>query len=153
MSEQFIIPKGGMEFRLRQVAAFLAGLSKGRAWRVTVEEMRLTRSIQQCRYLNGIAYKAISDATGYERDDVSEYLCGLRWGWKQVRVPKTPSNPQGIEDKPIRTTTTDETGKRAVLSKMEFVDYVDWVIRFAASKGIHVPAPNEEFDEGMEDVA
>jgi len=153
VSEQFIIPKGGMEFRLRQIAQFLASLSKGRAWRVTVEEMRLSRSVQQCRYLNGVAYKAIGDATGYERDDISEWCNGQFFGWKEKRVPKTKWNPAGIEHVPLRTTTTDETGKRAVLSKMEFVDYVDWVIRFAASKGIHIPEPNEEFDEGLEDVA
>lgn len=153
MSEQFIIPKGGMEFRLKQIGAFLAALSRGRAWRVTVEELRMTRSIQQCRYLNGVAYKAIGDKMGYERDDISEYLCCKYFGEKQKRVPKTKHNPNGIEYVPLRTTTTDETGKRSVMSKQDFSDYVEYVIRFGAHYGIHIPKPNEEFDEGQEDAA
>jgi hypothetical protein len=153
MATEFIIPKGGMEFRLKQIAAFLSALSKGRAWRIKVEELRMTRSIQQLRYLNGVAYKAIGSHAGFERDDVSEFCNGTYFGWKRVRVPKTPENPTGFASRPIRTTTTDESGNRDVLSKVDFIAYVDFVIRFAASKGIHVPAPNEEFDEAEEDAA
>lgn len=145
MSSEFILQKG--ERNLSKIVAFLSALSKGKAWRITVSEERNTRSVQQCRYLNGVAYKALSDHTGYERDDISEFMCGTYWGWKQIRVPKTPSNPQGVEDKPLRTTTTDEAGKRSVLTTTEFMDFVAFVQRFAASKGVFIPDPSWDEEE------
>jgi len=35
-------------------------------------------------------------------------------------LPKTPNNPKGIRDVPIRTTTTNDRGERDVLSKQDF---------------------------------
>ncbi len=143
--QSFTLPKlMRRDGQIERIAKFLAALSPGKAWRIEVTEARHERSIQQCRYLNGIAYKLIGDATGYERDEISEYLCGQYWGWKDKRVPKKPSCPSGVESVPVRTTTTDEAGKRAVLSKMEICDYVAFVQRFAAQRGIHIPAPDEE---------
>lgn len=141
---QWLIPKGLSRDRVAdQVQTFVAALDHDKAWRVTVEEHKATRSSQQNRYLWGVCYKAISDAVGYELEEVAEYCNGLAWGWKDKRVPKTPRNPEGIESVPMRTTTTDADGKRAVLSKQEFGDYVALVQRFAASKGIHIPDPDE----------
>ena len=68
---------------------------------------------------------------------------GTYFGWKEVKVPKKPSNPAGVESRPIRTTTTDETGKRRVLNKQEFSDYVAFIQRFAAAKGVHISDPDE----------
>lgn len=151
MSDEFTLPKGTRN--LSRIVAFLSALSTKKAWRITICEERSERSTQQCRYLNGVAYKLIGEKTGYERDDVSEFCCGTYWGWKQVRVPKTPSNPQGIEDKPIRTTTTDDMDKRSVLSTSEFMDYVAFVQRFAASKGIMIPDPDQQWEDEQERAA
>lgn len=140
MSHEFTLPKGIRN--LTKIVAFLSQLSPSRAWRITVAEERSSRSVQQCRYLNGVAYKLLSDKTGYERDDISEFMCGTYFGWKQVKVPKTPNNPNGVEDRPIRTTTTDDLGNRNVLSTTEFMDFVAFVQRFAASKGVLVPDPD-----------
>jgi hypothetical protein len=143
--QTFFLSKG--ERSLSKIVAFLSSLSKSRRWKLEISEDRCTRSVQQCRYLNGVAYKILGERTGYERDDISEYCCGRYFGWKTVKVPRTPNNPNGIEDRPIRTTTTDENGNRSVLSTTEFMDYVAFVQRFAASKGIHIPDPNEELEE------
>jgi hypothetical protein len=146
VSQSFTLPKLlRRDGQIERVARFLAGLSMSKAWRVEVSEARSQRSVQQCRYLNGVAYKLIGDATGYERDEVSEFLCGQFWGWKEKKVPKKPSCPQGVESVPIRTTTTDESGKRAVLGKLEFADYVAFVQRFAAQKGICIPDPDQDY--------
>ncbi len=143
--QSFSLPKlVRRDGQIERIAKFLAGLSPGKAWRIEITEARNERSVQQCRYLNGVAYKLIGEATGYERDEISEFLCGAFWGWKEKRVPKKPSCPSGIESVPVRTTTTDESGKRAVLSTMEFCDYVAFVQRFAAQRGIHIPDPDEE---------
>lgn len=143
MSHEFTLPKGIRN--LARITTFLSALSSSKAWRITVCEERNARSIQQCRYLNGVAYKLLSDKTGYERDDISEFCCGTYFGWKTVKVPKTPNNPQGIEDRPIRTTTTNDMGRRDVLSTKDFMDYVAFVQRFAASKGVFIPDPDPDY--------
>ena len=94
--------------------------------------------------MNGVCYKILGDAIGYERDEVSEFLCGTYFGWREKRVPKKPSNRDGIESVPVRTTTTDEDGHRSVLTKMQFCEYVAFVQRFAASKGVVIPDPDPE---------
>lgn len=151
MSEQnFTLFKGlNWTARIDQIARFLSALSAGKTWEVSVRERRSTRTDRQNRYLNGVAYKILGDAIGYERDDVSEFLCGAYWGWKEKRVPKKPGC-SGIEQVPIRTTTTDENGKRSVLSITEFMDYVAFVQRFAAKRGIHIPDPDPEYAEQRE---
>lgn len=148
MSETFYIPKGERVTALARIARFLASLPSAKAWRIEVTEARSQRSIQQLRYLWGVAYKRLSDATGYEKDDISEFCCGTFYGWREVKVPKTPTNPTGLASRPIRTTTTDENGKRSVISTTEFMDFVAFVQRFAASKGVYIPDPDEiEEDE------
>lgn len=129
---------------LGKLVRFAHQLGSQNRWRVTIEPYKKTRSSSQNRYLNGVAYKLLSDATGYERDDISQYCCGTYFGWKQVKCPKTPSNPSGVQDVPVRTTTTNDLGHRAVLSTAEFADYVEWIQRFAAEKGILIPDPGEE---------
>jgi hypothetical protein len=132
----FALTKGQRD--LTKLVAFLSALSAAKAWRVEITELRLTRSIQQCRYLNGVAYKALSNATGYERDDISEYLCGEYFGWRDKKVPG-----KRIVQVPVRTTTTNERGMRSVLSKVEFVDYVAFVQRFGAEHGIVIEDPEQ----------
>lgn len=136
-----------------QVRAFVAALDIDKHWRVTVINAKATRSDLQNRYLNGVAYKLLGDAIGYERNEVSEYCCGLYFGWKDKKVPKKPSCPSGIESVPIRTTTTGPEGGRQVLSKIEFSEYVAYIQRFAASKGIHIPDPDPDYAEHRDDEA
>jgi hypothetical protein len=126
-----------------RAAAFIQSLPVDRAWRVVVELWKPTRTSQQNRYLHGVCYKTLADAIGYETEEVAEFLLGTHFGWKDKPVPKKPSNPTGIESVPVRTTTIDENGKRAVLSKQAFSDYVAFIQRFAASKGVYIPDPEE----------
>lgn len=143
LPKQWLLPKLLPRDRVANaVRVFIAALDPAKPYRVTVEVAKVPRSNQQNRYLWGVAYKLIADAVGYEVDEVAEYLCGYMWGWTEKRVPKKPSNPTGIESVPIRTTTTDENGKRSVLSKMEFADYVAFVQRFGAKHGVLIPDPD-----------
>jgi hypothetical protein len=68
--------------------------------------------------------------------DISEYLTGLYWGTKPKRKPGGR-----IEQVPIRTTTTDENGKRSVISRSEFSEFVAFIQRFAAQHGVIIPDP------------
>lgn len=118
--------------------AHIAVLPKDKSFSVTIKPYAKPRTSPQCRYLNGVAYKIIGDQLGFERDDISEYLCGEYFGWTSVK------RMAGYVNVPIRTTTTDENGARDLLSRKEFADYVAFVQRWAmANKSIYIPDPNE----------
>lgn len=151
LPKQWLLPKLLPRERVaEQIAVFVRALDAAKAYRVTVEAATIPRTSQQNRYLWGVAYKLIADAVGYEVDEVAEYLCGYMWGWTEKRVPKKPSNPEGIESVPIRTTTTDADGKRSVLNKHDFADYVAFVQRFGAKHGVHIPDPDPNYAEQEE---
>lgn len=142
---QYCIPTTTSPHRTRildNLCTFLRGLDGKKVWEVEVEPYQKPRTNQQCRYLNGVAYKLLSEATGYERDDISEYLCGRFFGWKEKLKPGKVK-----VQVPLRTTTTDENGKRDVLSKQAFADYVEFVQRFGAQHGVMIPNPDQEFED------
>jgi hypothetical protein len=142
----FILPKGKRDRALELGARALASLTEDKAWRVTAEPVKNERSDSQNAYLWAVPNKMISEATGYEVEEVHEYLLGRHFGWKDKRVPKTPRNPEGLESVPVRTTTRDENGKRSVLSTQQFSDYVDFVQRFAATKlQLVIPDPDPAY--------
>jgi hypothetical protein len=152
-AETFILRKtiAGSVERSRQIARVveeLEGLPHNATWRVSIEQVKSSRSTEANAYYWCVVVAAISERTGYERLELHEYLCGLYWGWKDTRVPKTPRNTLGIDSKPIRTTTTNEHGKRAVLGKMAFWEFVEFARRFAAEKlGLVVPDPDPAYRE------
>lgn len=98
-----------------------------------------TRSNEQNALLFGVVYPPIAEAMGYEVEAIHEYMLGRHFGWVDVRVPKTPRNPEGIESRPFRTTTRDEHGKRNVLSAADFSRFLDTVERISAQAGVFVP--------------
>jgi hypothetical protein len=142
--KDFILPGGkGRKAAIQLVMDTVLKLDATVFWKVEISESKRTRSDAQNAYLWAVANKMISDATGYEPEEVHEYLCGQHFGWKDKRVPKTPRNPDGVESVPRRTTTRNEQGKRDVLKTKEFSDYVDFVQRFAAKKlGLFIPDPD-----------
>lgn len=84
-------------------------------------------------------YEPIAEHMGYDRDDIHEWFCGKFFGWHDVRVPKTPRNPEGLASVPVRSTTRDEHGKRNVIDRATFAKFVDMVDRIAAQAGVYVP--------------
>lgn len=106
---------------------------------VTAKRWHKSRSNEQNHLLFGVLYPPISEAMGYTVDDIHEYMLGRHFGWKDVRVPRTPRNPEGLASMPIRTTTRDETGRRSVLTTVEFSAFLDTVDRVAAQAGVYVP--------------
>jgi hypothetical protein len=140
---EFILGTVNREKALQLAHLVLTSLDELVAWRVVIEPVVYERTSQQNRYLHGVAYKMISDHTGYEREELHEYFLGTHFGWKTQRVPRKPSNPKGEESRPIRTTTTNETGQRSVLSTKEFWEYVEFLQRFAAQKlQLVIPDPD-----------
>lgn len=105
----------------------------------SVQPWKPTRSREQNALLFGVVYPPIAEAMGYEVADIHEYMLGAHFGWVDKKVPKTPRNPEGVESRPFRTTTMDETGKRNVLKKDEFSRFLETVERVAAKDGVFVP--------------
>jgi hypothetical protein len=100
-----------------------------------------TRSNEQNALLFGVLYPPIAEAMGYTVDDVHEYMCGRFFGWTDVKVPKTPRNPEGIASEPIRSTTRTgwHSGKRDVIDKATFARFLETVDRIAAQAGVFIP--------------
>ncbi len=138
----FTLPRGSTwNATVERLSSFLMQLDHTKAWKVTVGEHTGQRSDQQNKYLWGVCYKTLADAMGFETEEVHEFLCGTHFGWRDKKVPKKPSNLTGIESVPIRTTTIDQEGRRNVLSKQHFSDYVAFIQRFAAHRGVFIPDP------------
>lgn len=106
---------------------------------VSSKPWKKTRSNEQNALLFGVVYPPIAEAMGYTVEDIHEYMLGRHFGWVDAKVPKTPRNPDGLESRPFRTTTRDETGKRNVLSTNDFSKFLDTVERVAAQAGVFVP--------------
>lgn len=138
----FRLPKGHLRGRIEEnLVAFVRQLPAGREWVVTIKQATRKRSDEQNRYHFGVIVKTLCDATGYEKHDVHELLCGEFFGWVEKRVPRSPNFPSGVCSKPRRTTTTNEEGREAFLDKVEFMEFVAFCQRFAATKGIFIPDP------------
>lgn len=127
-----------------RVVQELEALPEDKSWRVVFEECKSERSLQQNKYLFGVAYKAIMEVTGYEKLDIHEQCLKEHFGTRLKRVPKCHDFPDGYKEVPVRTTTTDEQGRRSVLSKTLFAEYVEFVKRWGAMAGAYVPDPVSE---------
>ena len=142
------------EHDMDRILQQLMELPKDRMYRLEWWEAKSERSLNQNAYYWGCVVAMISDATGYESIEVHEYLCGTLWGWKDKKVPKTPRNLEGIESVPIRTTTTDENGRRAVLGKMKFEEFIEFARRLAAQKlNLVIPDPDKFWREHEQEAA
>ncbi len=120
---------------IARIARFLSGLSLEKAWRVSVTELRRTRTHSQNRYLWGVAYPAIiagggEALAGWHAEDLHEYFLGEHFGWETL---------DGFGRKRLRPIR-----RSAKLSTLEFSDYVAFIQRKAAEFGVFVPDPNQE---------
>jgi hypothetical protein len=147
-AENFTLPKSQDLERSRhigRVCAYLEALPLDHAWKVSVEERKSERSLQQNRYLFGVAYARISEATGLEKQDLHEDFLRRHFGTRLKRVPISRYHPDGFAEVPVRTTTTDEHGRRSVLGKHPFGEFVEFVQRFAAEHyDVYVPDPDPD---------
>ena len=136
----FILRKnGGREKILANIAKFLEILPADREFVVEIRRYRRSRTLAQNAMLWKLAYPPIMQALGLSGESDKEMLhhtfCELYFGRIDVKI-------MGIMmTRPRRTTTTDEQGRRSVLTTLEFSDFWSFVQRQAAELGIYVPDP------------
>lgn len=98
------------------------------------------RTVNQNAALYGVAYPPIMEAMGMrgskDKDELHEYFCGEYFGWVEYYVLSKKKL------RPKRTTTTDEEGKRDLVSTEVMADLYDFVQQRGADHGIWVPDPD-----------
>jgi hypothetical protein len=155
-NKSFLLPCDGLvrSARICAVVDYLEDLPMDKSWRVSVEAAKSERTLQQNRYLFGVAYKLISEVTGCEKDDIHTDMLKKHFGTKLKKVPRSKYHPDGLDEVPLRTTTTDEHGRRVVLGKIQFAEFVDFVHRWAMQNlDLYIPAPGEQVEERQEKAA
>lgn len=130
MITTFRLSKG--DFRatvLANAISFISGLPDSREWVIKVEQFRKKRSNPQNRSLWGVAYKALSEATGNDPEDLHTFFLGEWSGWEVIDV-------MGQQRRvPVR--------RSSKLTTEEFGQFYDFIQRRAAQCGYNVPSPNE----------
>ena len=93
-------------------------------WDVIIKRPEKIRSDPQNRYYWGIIVKMLGAELGYEKNEIHEAL-----KWKFLQIPgKLPT---------VKSTTK--------LSTVEFNDYIDEIVRWAAiDLGVVLPDPDEQ---------
>ena len=134
---QYLIPVGNDRQRIRDnFVRFLDGLDPAKAWEIEVNPFAKPRNEPQNHALFGVAYKALEEQTGNDREDLHTYFCGEHFGW----VEHTVMGRKKV--KPRRTTTKDENGKRDVMKMPDFAKFYEFVQRRSAQVGYMVPDPD-----------
>jgi hypothetical protein len=132
--EAFTLPAGVTRTgQVARIAAFLASLSSACGWVIEIKRLQKRRSDPQNRYLWGVAYPAIlKHLPGWEAQDLHDYCLGECHGWERLE------GLSRVRLKPLK--------RSSKLSVPEFMDYVAWIQRTFAEKGIYVPDPNEDME-------
>jgi hypothetical protein len=96
---------------------------------VLVEPEYQPRSGQANKYLWAVVYGALAEWSGHETEEIHEAMKA------RFLFPRMVTMPDG--------STTEIAGSTAALNSLEFGEYVDRIIRYAAECGVVVPAPGE----------
>ena len=89
-----------------------------------------SRSLEQNRYLWGVCYATIleqGDLDGWRNEDLHEYFLGEHFGWETL---------EGFGKRRMKP-----LNRSSRLTKMEFVDFIDFIHQKAAEMGIVIPDP------------
>ncbi len=124
-------PLMNREPQIERICKYLRGLSMADWYDLDIKKRVRKRTNPQNNYLWGVAYPAImKHLPGWDADDVHEYCLGECFGWERL------GGLGRAKLKPVK--------RSSKLSVTEFMDYVAWIQRDMAGRGIYVPDPNEE---------
>jgi hypothetical protein len=115
---------------------FIDRLPVDKSWVVTVKALVKSRTHPQNAALFGVAYPALTEATGYTPDELHDAFCRRFFGTvKAVVMGEQISRAR-------RTTTTNEQCERDVMPAADFADFYDMVQQVGAECGCDVPSPD-----------
>jgi len=115
---------------------FIDKLPKNKQYQVVIEPLVNERSLLQNKALFGVAYKELNEQSGNDKNDLHDFFCGEYFGWEEFHV-------MGMRKrKPVRTTTIDETGKRAPIDTKEFANFYAFIQQRSAQNGFYVSDPD-----------
>lgn len=120
----------------RRLLAFLEALPLDVAFEVVVRRAVRKRTDAQNAALFGYAYKELAAFTGYTVPEIHDVCLRGFFGEREVEVMGR------VITKPRRTTTTDEHGKRDVLGKVQFSEYLAYVLNEAGKLGLYLADPS-----------
>lgn len=122
--------------RIQRIAAFLSRLDGSKPWELLVRPWKKERTLRQNNALFGVAYKTLSDFTGYTEPQLHDVMLKLYFGEVHEEI-------LGIrETRPRRTTTTNEDGERDVLNREEMSKFYNFIVQTAAEQGCYIEDPN-----------
>ena len=131
MSKIFFLTETERTAMANRIMRYLLTQEVGVPLKVEISEFKRTRSNEQNAYLWGVAYPSIlKHLPGWDAEDLHEFCLGEWSGWETL---------EGMGRKrlkPIRRSSR--------LSTREFQDFVGFIQRTMAEKGIDVPDPNEK---------
>lgn len=144
-----ILPKEkSREDAMNRLLDALMHLDVRKAWRVTWEVARDSRSDKQNAALWGCAYKFLEKETGNDPDDMHAYFCGEFFGW----VEKNVFGRKKLV--PKRSTTKDEKRNRDVISTLQFMEFYEFIQRrVAITVGLNVPDPDPNWKQREREIA
>lgn len=128
-TQTFRLPATNRERIADNLRDFVMSALPGKELRVEVCEYRKRRSDDQNRYLWGVVYATLRNATGQPADDWHEYMLGEWAGWEETALFGRKRL------RPLR--------RSSKLSTVEFADYVAFIQQRAAENNIYIPDPGE----------
>lgn len=140
-----VLPPKDREAKVAEVSRFLLAVFPGHPVRVKVEIARPDRTPKQNAYLWAVPYKMLSEATGFDPEELHEHYCGQHFGWVEHKVPKSRRFPTGIDMRPFRTTTRDENGNPDLCSQEDIQAIWQRAQRDGAGIGIMIPDPDPDY--------
>ena len=141
---KFTLHPGEAFERVRHNAtAHISLIDPDKATTITIEPYKKPRSSKQNATLFGVKYPPLMEFMGLsgdrEKNELHELFCGEFFGWIEYEIMGKK------KQRPKRTTTTDESGKRDILPIPEFIDFVEYIDRRAAEQGCVLPDPDPMF--------
>jgi len=109
---------------------------------VVIRAHKKNRSLAQNKSLFGVAYPPLMDHMGMrgenDRKDLHAYFCGEYFGWVDSAILGKR------KQRPRRTTTRNEEGKRDLLDTVAMADFYSFVQQRGAEHGVDVPDPERK---------
>jgi len=140
---KFTIPpeSSGLHGRIKgNCLAYIGNLGGDHGHVVSIGPEKNSRSLKQNATLYGVIYPPLMEFMGLsgerDREDLHTFMLGEYFGWNTIEIMGRK------KQRPRRTTTTDENGKRDVLSKSDFIDFCEFIKRIAAEQGCFIPDPD-----------